>query len=53
MKNNLTITKESLLINSIEKKSLVGYYIEAIDMLKKKLKKIYISNCKKLSKNNM
>lgn len=43
--NNLTITT-NLLINSIEKSLEIGYYIEAIDMLKKLKKICNISNCK-------
>jgi hypothetical protein len=47
--NNLTITT-NLLINSIEKSLEIGYYIEAIDMLKKLKKICNISNCKNCQK---
>lgn len=47
--NNLTITT-NLLINSIEKSLEIGYYLEAIDMLKKLKQICNISNCKNCEK---
>ncbi len=47
--NEITITV-NLLINSIEKSLEIGYYLEAIDMLKKLKKICNISNCKNCKK---